>query len=88
MEARDTAYTTETDTCAVLAELRDRLHHRGVEAIGPFPGWPSPYLELEDGRRVHARLDRNGYWQALVFEGRDVVRMADIDGSDWPGDPT
>lgn len=79
---------TETDTRAVLAQLRDNLHARGVEAIGPFPGWPSAYLELPNGRRVHAMLDHNGFWQAHVYEGRDLVRMADVDGGDWPGNAT
>lgn len=79
------------DTRAVLAALRDGLQTQGIPATGPFPGRPSPewdYLELPGGRHVHTQRDSNGYWQALVFEGREVVRMADVDGGDWPGDPT
>lgn len=80
----------ETDTRAVLLALRDCLRARGVEADGPLPGRPSPewdYLELAGRRQVCVQRDSNGYWQALVFEGREVVRMADVDGGDWPGDP-
>lgn len=79
------------DTREILAALRDRLRARGVEVFGPYPGRPSPewdYLQLPNARHVHAQRDANGYWQALVFEGRDVVRMADVDGGDWPGDHT
>lgn len=41
---------------------------------------------MDDGRHVHAHMDGNGYWQALTYEGRDLVRMADVDAGDWPGD--
>lgn len=81
----------ETDTQAILALLRDGLRARGVEVYGPHPGRPSPewdYLDLDDGRHVHVQRDSNGYWQALLFQGLEVVRMADVDAGDWPGDPT
>lgn len=79
------------DARDVLAALRDALNARNIRAAGPFPGRPSPewdYLTLPGGRRVHTQRDANGYWQALVFEGGEIVRMADVDGGDWPGDPT
>lgn len=90
MDTTNTAQTGTTDTRDVLATLRDRLQARGIQATGPFPGSPSPewdYLELPDGRHVHVQRDGYGYWQALLYEGRDIVRMADTDAGDWPGDP-
>lgn len=79
-------------TREVLTALRDRLDRRGVSATGPHRGDPSPewdYLELPaSGRHVHVQLDNAGYWQALVYKGSDLVRMADVDAGDWPGDPT
>lgn len=90
MDTDYSAHAAETDTRAVLAALRDRLRAQGIPATGPFPGPPSPewdYLKLPGGRHVHTQRDSNGYWQALVFVGREVVRMADVDGGDWPGDP-
>lgn len=89
---RSTAWVhATTDTRAVLGLLRDRLRAREVEVYGPYPGYPSPqwdYLDLDDGRHVRVQRDSNGYWQALLFEGHEVVRMADVDAGDWPGDPS
>lgn len=77
------------DTREILAALRDRLHARNVTATGPFPGraYGWDYLQLGNGRHVHVQLDSAGYWQALVYDGEDLVRMADVDAGDWPGDP-
>lgn len=84
--------TVTTDTGAVLATLRDNLRTRDVDVYGPYPGcrhpWhPEPYyLKLDDGQHVHAHIDGNGFWQALIFDGGSLARMADVDGRDWPGD--
>lgn len=78
------------ETTLVLRKLRDRLNERGVAATGPHRGIPSPewdYVGLPSGRHVHVQLDSGGYWQALMYEGERLVRIADVDGGDWPGDP-
>lgn len=78
------------ETTATLCELRERLNARGIEATGPHRGAPSPewdYIWLPSGRHVHVQLDSAGYWQALIYDGPQIVRMADVDGGDWPGDP-
>lgn len=79
-----------SDTASTLRALRDRLQERGIKVTGPHTGQPSPdwdFLELPNGRHVHVQLDSAGYWQALTYEGPQIVRMADVDGGDWPGDP-
>lgn len=80
-----------SETTEQLVILRDRLTERGLTVTGPHTGKGSPewdYLELPTIRRhVHVQLDSAGYWQALVYEGEHLVRMADVDGGDWPGDP-
>ncbi len=77
------------DEGEVLADLRKALVARGIAASGPHPGGcfsGGDYL-LIDGPRAYAQLDRYGYWQILVYLDGRLVRMADPDGGDWPGDP-
>lgn len=73
--------------------LRDALAGRGLRVDGPHTGRPSPawdYLNvhLPGGRKRHVHVvpDGNGCWQAQIYEGKKLVRMADGDGRDWPGD--
>lgn len=79
------------ETTSILETLRDRLIECGLTATGPHRGSPSPewdYIDLPKvARRVHVQRDSGGYWQALIYEGRDLVRMCDPDAGDWPGDP-
>lgn len=77
------------DTTRTLHVLRAPLRRRGIDATGPYTGSPSPtwgFLHLPDGRHCHAIRDENGYWQVLVYDGRQLVRMADADAKSWPGD--
>lgn len=77
------------EATVTLCALRDRLVERGVRATGPHRGVPSPewdYLSLPGGRHVHVQKDANGYWQALIYKGETLTRMADVDATGWPGD--
>lgn len=83
------------DTTQIQA-LKDTLEAKGEHITGPHSGHPSPewdYLELpERGWHVHIVKDGYGIDQALIYDGKaqsraPLVRIADPDGSDWPGDP-
>lgn len=79
----------DNETSATLHDLRAALNERGVKATGPHRGLPTPewdYLSLPGGRHVHVQRDDNGYWQALVYKGDTLARIADVDATGWPGD--